>query len=297
MSFNHRELRALIAIVDTGSLGRAAADVNMSQPALSRLIHALEARMGVTLFERSYNGMTPTLFGKMLEPHARLLLFEMSQTLAEIDAHRGLRRGTLRIGGVATVARSILPRAIDALLRDAPDLQVELTEAADDRLIAALTGNVLDLVVAGAMPPHDDVVSAGECRFDDIYSAFCSVRHKLAGAKQHRLDDLLAERWVMPAKGATPRSLFEDIVRKHSTLRARVTVETVSPAAIIAFVSQTQLLGWLPQPLFASEQAAGHVVSLNCPELQTPRRFFVYHRRRGLLPPPAVSMIGHLKMV
>jgi len=61
-----------------------------------------------------------------------------------------------------------LPDAIDALLRSAPDLQVELLEAADDRLVAALANKSIDLVIAGAMPPQADIAMVAEIRFGDL---------------------------------------------------------------------------------------------------------------------------------
>lgn len=57
MTFDEHRLRAIIAIADTGSLGRAADQVNLSQPALSRMIHEMEMRLGRALFERHSKGM------------------------------------------------------------------------------------------------------------------------------------------------------------------------------------------------------------------------------------------------
>lgn len=297
MGLNERELRAVVAIADGGSVGRAAAQINMSQPALSRLLQALEARLGVRLFERSRAGMELTTFGETLLPHARLLLFEMQQAIDAIDALRGVRRGTVRIGAVATVARSILPGAIAKLLAEAPDLQVELLEAADDKLLIALEGKSIDLIIAGALPPQAEISTVVECRFNDRYLVFCSASHRLAARDDISLDELLAERWIMPPVGSTPRRLFDDAVRAAGKVPPRVAIDTVSPGAIAAVIRETDFLGWLPQPLFASEQAARLVVSLSIPELNLPRRFFVYRRSRGILPPAARRLISYLPAV
>src|SRR5579872_5452161 len=131
MAFDRRQLRAFLAVLEQGSLGRAAGQVNLSQPALSRLVQDMENRLGVRLFDRRRSGMTPTAYAEAFAPHARLLLFEMSQAVDTLDALRGLRRGVLRVGAVGAVARALLPDAVTALLAKAPDLQVELMEAAD----------------------------------------------------------------------------------------------------------------------------------------------------------------------
>jgi DNA-binding transcriptional LysR family regulator len=297
MTIDHRQLRAFLAVADAGTLGRAALQINLSQPALSRIIQDMETRLDVKLFDRSSSGMTLTVFGETLMPHARLLSFELGQAVEALDALRGLRRGTVRLGSVAAVARSILPDAIDALLRSAPDLQVELLEAADDRLVAALTNKSVDLVIAGAMPPQDDISTIAEIRFGDLYAPFCASSHSLAHRDVVTLDDVLAERWIMPARGATPRTLFEEIVRAAGRTLPRVAIETTSPSAMASFVCRTAYLGWLPQPLFQSERAAGTVRELKVSELMIPRRFFVYRRCLGLLPTAASRLLKELPLL
>jgi DNA-binding transcriptional LysR family regulator len=297
MSFDHRQLRAFLAVVDTGSLGRATAEVNLSQPALSRLIQDMEARLGATLFDRRTTGMTLTSFGDALVPHARMLLYEMAQAVEALDALRGLRRGTARVGAVATIARSILPKAIDRLLAAAPGLRVELLEAADDRLVTALHRREVDLMIAGSVPGQDEIIPIAECRFDDRYVAFCAAGHPLAALPSVSLDDVLTEHWVMPARGATPRDLFEEAVRKAGRVPPNVAVETWSSSAIVSCVVQTRFLGWLPRPLVTSEVASSAVRIFEIPALAVFRRFFAYRRSRGLLPTAAARLLEELPLL
>jgi DNA-binding transcriptional LysR family regulator len=297
MTFDHRQLRAFLAIVDHGGLGRAAAQVNLSQSALTRLVQDMEARLGVPLFDRSRRGMTPTSFGEALTPHARLLLFEMGQAVDTLDALRGVRRGTVRVGALAAVTRTILPGAVAALLQKSPELQVEMLEGAEDRLLDALLGKSIDLMIASTLPPDEEVSPVGECRFDDSFSVFCSAAHRLASAPSVTLDEVLEENWIMPPKGATPRLLFEEAVRATGRPIPRVAIESTSPSAMVAFVSRTSCVGWLPRPLFASEEQTGQVRALDVPELIRRRRFFVYRRSRGLLPAAASQLLAELPLI
>ncbi|MFD2782692.1 LysR family transcriptional regulator [Novosphingobium pokkalii] len=89
MDFDERHLRAFLAVAETGSLGRAAAVVNLTQPSLSRMIQAMEQRLGHKLFERQSKGMALTAAGEILLPHARLLAFEMRAARDQLDALRG----------------------------------------------------------------------------------------------------------------------------------------------------------------------------------------------------------------
>jgi DNA-binding transcriptional LysR family regulator len=296
MTFDRRQLRAFLAVLEQGSLGRAAGLVNLSQPALSRLVQDMENRLGVRLFDRRRSGMTPTAYAEALAPHARLLLFEMGQAVDTLDALRGLRRGVLRVGAVGAVARGILPDAVAALLAKAPDLQVELMEAADDRLFAALAGRSIDLAIVGVEPDDPDLAPIGECEFNDQYSVICATDHDLGRTRPATVEAALQENWIMPPRGATPRAMFDALIREHGLPSPRVAIETTSPAAIVAFIARTRNLGWMPKPLFAEPEALGRVRELPLSEFRMGRRFVVYRRRQGLLAAPAAKLVEELPM-
>jgi DNA-binding transcriptional LysR family regulator len=297
MAFDSRQLRGFLAVVDHGSVGRAATAVNMSQPALSRLLGEMEARLDQRLFERHSKGMALAAAGETLVPHARLLLFEMEQAQDALDALRGLKRGTARIGAVATIARSILPDAVGKLLRAAPGVRVELMERPDDQLVTALLRRELDLIIAASVGTSEGVTAIAECRYDDVYAIFCAADHPLAQEAEPTLAMLLRERWVMPAVGATPRDLFEATVKAAGGSAPEVAVETGSLDAMVSFVARTGLLGWLPRPLLGGALALGGIRILNVPALAIRRRFFVYRRQRGLLPPAAVHLLDALPLI
>lgn len=297
MTFDERKLRAFLAVVDCGSLGRAALAVNMTQPTLSRMIQDMELRLGLPLFERRSKGMILTVAGESFMSHARLLLFEMDQAVEAIDALKGLRRGTVRLGAVAAVTRSIVPRAAARLLKDAPGLRIDVMEAPDGELADALASRRIDLMIAAQLPVNEEIEPIAECRFDDVYTVFCSSGHPLARQSDADLDRVLAESWIMPKPGSTPRTLFEKLVHKAGRNLPVIAVETGSVGAQVSFVTQGRLLGWLPHPLIENELASGAVRLLTIGELTVHRRFFVYRRQRGLLPDAAQQMLKFLPLV
>src|SRR5436309_15343394 len=95
MTFDLRQLNAFLAIVSTGSLGRAAETLHVTQPALSRTIRRLEEQVGAPLFERYSKGMQLTAIGSALLPHAVLLQREAEHATEEINAMRRLAKGTI----------------------------------------------------------------------------------------------------------------------------------------------------------------------------------------------------------
>lgn len=110
-----RQVRHLIAVLEHGNVLRAANAIHISQPALSKSIQNLEAELGVRLLERSPRGVSPTIYGTSLLKHARLLLNQGEQAVAEIEAIKGGHLGHLRLG-VANFAIHFLP----AVLRIVP---------------------------------------------------------------------------------------------------------------------------------------------------------------------------------
>ena len=116
MPLDLKQLNAFLTIVATGSHGRAAETLHVTQPALSRTVRRLEEQIGAPLFERHATGMQITAIGTALLPHATLLQREAEQAVEEINALRGLSKGAIRVGAVGSIACLVLPQAIGAVL-------------------------------------------------------------------------------------------------------------------------------------------------------------------------------------
>jgi DNA-binding transcriptional LysR family regulator len=294
MPLEQRQLRAFLAIAQTGSLGRAADVLHLTQPALSRVVKQMESQLRVQLFERRPSGMELTSFGQALLPYATHLTEEVDLALEEINARLGMGRGTVRIGTVASAAIMVLPELLDRLHRRWPNLQIQIVEAVEDKLASALVSKEVDVVLSGPIPESDELMQVAEHNFADRSLAIASTSHPLHECSRLSARDLAELPWVMPATDAEPRKRFDALMQRLGLTPPRVVVETRSPSTIKAVVAKTQFLGWLPEPLFAAEQAAGLIRPLPCPELTAPRRFYVYRRRRNFMPPPLVELLRAL---
>ena len=297
MAFDPRQLRAFLTIVRSGSLGLAAEALHVTQPALSRIVRKLETQLGVQLFERHSKGMELTSFGHALLPHATVLSEEAALALDQINSLRGLGHGTLRIGAIGSVAITMLPAVLERMLTQWPKLHVQITEAVEDVLETALTNNTIDVAISGQIPESPDIVQVGEQKFTDRYSVISSATHPLQKRAKLALADVVKVPWVMPSLEAEPRRQFNALIARLGVAAPRVAVESRSPSVIKAMVARTNYLGWLPEPLFAAEQAAGIIKRLHVEEMETRRRFFVYRRRRTFMPPPVQKFLETLAEV
>ncbi len=131
------ELIALIAVAQTGSFTRAAAQLGVTQPALSASIRGLEERLGVRLVQRSTRSVAMTMAGQHL---VERLVPEFEQITNELESLNDLRdrpTGTLRITAIDYVIRSVLWPRLTPFLRQYPDITVELISEYESVDIAA----------------------------------------------------------------------------------------------------------------------------------------------------------------
>src|SRR3954451_10068472 len=106
-----RQLNYLVAIAEEGNLGRAAARLYVSQPALSYALRKLEAELGVPLFERHSGGVTQTPAGRDVVAEARRTVRQAARVLAAAERHRRQERAAVRVGFAARGAGELTARA------------------------------------------------------------------------------------------------------------------------------------------------------------------------------------------
>ncbi len=94
INFELLDLRAFLAVLDLGGFHKAAAALNLSQPALSRRIQSLEAAVGAPLIERTTRHVAATLIGRSIEPLARRLIDELEESVGALDRRWAEENGT-----------------------------------------------------------------------------------------------------------------------------------------------------------------------------------------------------------
>ena len=113
-----KQLRAFITISETNNITKAAAMLNIVQPAVSRQIHLLEEELGVVLFDRGRHGMTLTQEGKILEGYARRVIKELEAAKMELTATDGAIKGTVNIGILASLSELLSVSLMKVIKKD-----------------------------------------------------------------------------------------------------------------------------------------------------------------------------------
>ena len=230
-----RRLRYFVAVVEAGSMTRAAARLHVAQQSLSAQIRALEGELGAALLTRSSRGVTPTAVGEVLLREARALLAQAERAADAVQrASRG-DTGVLRVGFLTTVAHDLMPPIVRAFA----ERQREIALHTEDLAIAALVAGVREgrLDAGISRPPLvDDVVA--EPVSDEPVAAVLPAGHPLAGRESLTLADLAAEPWVL-----TPRDAWPPWHRKYDAdfaaagYRPRVVRRGTTPQALLALVA------------------------------------------------------------
>lgn len=147
MALDAKALRNVLALAAYGSYRRAAAELHMSQPALSRSIAALENAVGVALFDRGRGGVRPTSFGQLLIDRGGALIAGLDDLQHEISLMRGLETGELTIGAGLYPAEISVGTAIGRLSARHPGLRVSLLAAPWREVADAVTAGQVDIAV------------------------------------------------------------------------------------------------------------------------------------------------------
>ena len=297
MTFNLQQLHAFVTIVSSGSLGRAAEALHVTQPALSRAIRRLEDELGASLFERHSRGMHLTAVGEALLPHAIVLQREAEQAREEIDAMRGLARGTIRCGAVGSIASLVLPLAVSGVLEQWPNLRVEIIEGVWDRLADALIRREIDLALSMAVPDTDEIVAIGDCRWEDSSYVVAALDHPLRGKQGLTLADTLDAQWAIPPRGTAPFMHMEQAFAEHGLGLPNVVVETRSITVLKSLVSRSGFLSWMAEPMYVTESKSGVFDTLLLPGVVGRRTLTAFRRRHGVLPSPAVKLLEQLRQL
>ncbi|MBL3700552.1 LysR family transcriptional regulator [Leucobacter luti] len=155
---NLDQLRGFAEVALTGHFTRAAEQLHLAQPSLSRQIATLERELGVELFHRVRGNVALTSAGERLLPLARRMLADAETARSEMAEMAGLRRGRIRLGATPTLCTSLVVDVLAEFHERYPGIDIEILERGSRSLIAALMEGALDLALIVTS------VGAGEAR-------------------------------------------------------------------------------------------------------------------------------------
>ncbi|MCU9946183.1 LysR family transcriptional regulator [Pseudomonas sp. PDM13] len=189
------QLRAIVAIYESGSIQEASRLLHISQPALSKSIKELEADLGVQLLVRSNRGITATDFGERLVRRARLILEEVRRAREEIDTLKGVMDGKVSIGVSPVTPGAQFIDSLNRYRKRYPNVRVQIHELRPSKLMEGLREGLLDLVLTSLPASRNN----DGFHWAELYAqpTVLAVRkgHPLRNARS--LSELLGEEWLL----------------------------------------------------------------------------------------------------
>jgi DNA-binding transcriptional LysR family regulator len=203
-------LRALRAVLETGSLTAASERLGFTQSALSKQIAVLEAAAGTRLFRRGPRGVEPTEAGHRLAARAATILDQLDAAERDLAGLSAPLDGEVALGGFPTTAMRLAPRTMARVRATHPAIRIEFLEASTPVQIRRLRAGRLDLAIlaAGAdLPDYDLTGIELEPLPAGRLVLAVSRRHRLAGSDRVTVADLADEGWIV-GRGARGEPQF-----------------------------------------------------------------------------------------
>jgi DNA-binding transcriptional LysR family regulator len=189
------QIRYVLAAARTLNFTRAAADCNVSQPALTKAIKILEGELGTPLFHREGKRILLSTFGQSMLPHLQRILDEAEVTKSLAQNFKLLNQVPVRVGVMSTVGHVRLSRFLAEFQQKFEGIEVAVSECAATALSAQLHEGDLDLAVLNPREIKSDAFHTHDL-YRERYIVVFPPEHRLASTDSVKLNDLSGERYV-----------------------------------------------------------------------------------------------------
>ena len=211
-----RDLEVLFAVVQCGSMAKAASELGVTQPAVSEVIAELEQAFAVRLFDRSPQGVVPTIYGRALHKRGLAAFDELKQGIRDIEFLADPTKGDVRIGCPDSIAGAILAPMLQKFCCDYPGVEFTIDPVPTPTLeLPQLHARKLDFVVARLSRPYIDDPMGSELNieilFDDEAVIAAGANSRWARRRKLELSDLVGASWV-----GTPRQTLTTILMEQA---------------------------------------------------------------------------------
>jgi DNA-binding transcriptional LysR family regulator len=287
MNAELRDIRYFAAVVEHGSLTRAARELNVSQPTLSHAIGRLEDALAGALWQRLPNrraGVVPTELGQRVLSRGGRALAELSALEEDAAMLRGVEAGELRVGSVQSLAGTLLPRWVALFMAQYPKLVLELPLVTSETAPELIRAGKLDAALIVGPSPNDAALRHLRCGEQELVLVM-RADHALARRRRVALAVLAKQPLVLFSRGTLfARAIEEVCMRAGFVPYARARLASIS--GLCALVRADVGVTILPEgsvPVGDRELVEVHF------ERPVPKRSVQLVWRADVQPPPALS--------
>lgn len=273
-----KHMRIFLAVYRNRSVTKAAAILNMTQPAVTRSVKELEAHYGVCLFERINQRLFITESGTRLYSHAIHLIEAFDHMEQEMKNWDML--GSIRIGASVTIGNYLLPQVVKEYQTQYPDMNVQVLIANGGILQKKLLDSEVDIVLLEGASGNPDLNMRPIG--SDRLVLIIPPGHPLEHREDVGLDEILNYPLLLREKGSTVRTLVDNYFAIRN-LSLQPVWESASTQAIVRAVSCGIGLSFLPEQLVETDAESGNIVIKTITGVNLSREYYlVWHKKKHL---------------
>jgi DNA-binding transcriptional LysR family regulator len=285
MAMEIGQLEALVAVARLGGFTRAAAALNLSQPAVSRRLGLLEGELGAPLFERIPSGIVLTAAGQAFLPHAEALLASMRDGVDAVRALEGTDRGAITLALVGTLASTTVTECLRGFREAYPGVTIRLRTALSQEVSSLVRRGDATLGLRYGADLHPDLTAA--TIYQEPRVVVCSPRHRLARSRSVSPGRLAGEAWIgFPVRPDEPEEPYGTSLRQSLAACGLGTAEIIAIDSLTAQKRMVEAgfgLALLPESSVDEELRAGTLRALTVPAIRVTLPVVLIHRRRAYL--------------
>jgi DNA-binding transcriptional LysR family regulator len=265
-----RELRILMAVIQAESMAKAARQLAISQPAVSRAIADMEHTLEVPLFDRTARGIEPTRYGRALFRRSVAVFDELKQGVQEIAYLSNPEAGELRIGSSASLSEGIVLAIVNRLSRKYPQVVFHVVPGGALALRESLRERRIELGIARLPEAAAEDEVHAEILFEEPLVVVASTANPWVRRRRIKLAELVNEPWTWSGPGTMFDTLVVDAFRVSGLEPPRATVYAEAINMRIRLAATGPFLAVIPaSPLkFHAEHASIKKLPIELPMTQ-----------------------------
>ncbi len=227
-----RDLHVFSTVVRLGSMGKAALELGVSQPAVSEVIADLEHAVGVRLFDRTPRGVETTVEGSSLERHVLAAFDELKQGIKEIEFLSDPTVGEVRIGCPESISAAILQPICETFTQQYPRVVLDVDTVNTLSFAQKLRDRNLDVVLARGGWPLEDEQLVGdfnvETLYDDELVIAAGCQSPWARRRKIDISDLRDEQWILTSGDRLNYQIIATAFRRRGIEMPKICMKTIS---------------------------------------------------------------------
>jgi len=256
------------------SFTKAAAELFVTQPAVTKHVQELENQFGTALFDRRGNQVSLTTAGSLLLRHAETIMATYRQLEFDMNALKGEPGGALRLGASSTVAQYVIPPVLARYHEQSADVSISLLSGNTEQIEQALLNNDIDLGLVEGRTHHSDIRYTSFVK--DELVLICRPDHPLAGRDEITLDELRTVPVVLRERGSGSLEVVEHALRVAGLRLTDLTVEMQlgSTESIKSYLSNSRCMAFISVFAVQNELRVGTFNVLDVQGLTIRRDFY-----------------------